>query len=62
MKLSKAQQNVLEAITDQTNKRDGSLKRRIDCECYDQRTINSLAARGLIDYDHGTDGEGWAAK
>lgn len=60
--MTKQQQNVLDAIRYATLRRNGEVKRRIDCSAYDGRTVASLLKRGLIDYKietiHGT---GYAA-
>lgn len=60
-RLTAQQQNVLACIRKQTLTRSGQLKRRIPCDCYDGRTINSLLARGLIEYGIGIAGTGYAA-
>lgn len=60
--LSKQQENILSAIKENTLKRNGDIKRRSAFLEYDQRTINSLARKGLINWKSETiNGTGWAA-
>lgn len=64
--LTADQQNVLDAITEQTlisrGPRKGSVKARISCDCYFRRCIRRLLELGLIDLKYDTiHGDGYAA-
>jgi len=63
-KLSAQQENILDAIKQQTLKqRSSEVKYRSQFNEYDQRTVISLARRGLIGWKTDTiHGTGWAAK